>query len=479
LRAELRLGARRCAAPAVTCIGLLLACAPAAAQERITVPQAIDLAVAQNKELVRARLAIDSGRLNEADAATEFKTNVLPDIAYSDAGGERAVRYGVRSTTRLDWGTVVGVGLGAVTTRGASESQTRGSVRFELSQPLFRSFGPAVALEPMRLAASGSKSARRKYEQQKADLVLDVVQAYENILKLRQQVDADRESARRNDALYRITQAREGLGRTTRVDTLRAELLRGQALARLESGQERLASTQRDFAVLLGFAPDRVFDLQAAPLLELQIPPVEEAVGIALRNRLDYAQAIQDYEDASRAAELAGRRLTPDVRLTLSYDDFPALRTASGALPVSGPLLFLGVSSPTDFNLARERIAVDQAKIAEMSAAQSIELAKLSVARQVQQQLETYGKARAELKISEQNLVLATRRAKLAKALFDLGKTDNFSVADAEVAFLQAESQHFSSRADASLSGYRLSRALGKLVDAPEDLKPAPMGAAR
>jgi outer membrane protein TolC len=271
-----------------------------------------------------------------------------------------------------------------------------------------------------------------------------------------------------------VTQAREGLGKTTRVDSLRVELLRGQALARLEAGQERLTSAQRDFAELLGFPPDRVFELTPAPALELQVPGSEEAVKIALENRLDYAQAIQDYDDAVRGAILAGRRLTPDMRVTVSYDDFPSTATAFGSVPTGSPLWFVGISSPTDFNITKERVALDQAKVTQTSTSQAIDLIKLSIARQVQQQLEVYRKARAALTIADQNLVIATRRAKLAKSLFEFGRGDNFSVTDAEVAFLQAESQLFSARADTSITAYQLSRVLGKIVDVADDLKPGP-----
>jgi outer membrane protein TolC len=458
---------------------LLFAAGPIAAQERLDLPLAINYAVSQNKALARVRLSIDSGQLREADAAADFKPNILPDFASSRTAGQDAVRYGVRGTTKLDWGTVLNVGVGAVTVKGAGESQTRGSVRFEVQQPIFRNFGSSVAREPLLQAASDLRSARRKYELQKADLVLEVVQTYENILRIGQQVQADRESAKRNDDLYRVTQAREGLGKTTRVDSLRVELLRGQALARLEAGQERLTSAQRDFAELLGVPPDTVFELTPAPALELQVQGSEEAVKIALENRLDYAQAIQDYDDAVRGAILAGRRLTPDMRVTVSYDDFPSTATAFGSVPTGSPLWFVGISSPTDFNITKERIALDQAKVTQTSTSQAIDLIKLSIARQVQQQLEVYRKARAALTIADQNLVIATRRAKLAKSLFEFGRGDNFSVTDAEVAFLQAESQLFSARADTSITAYQLSRVLGKIVDVADDLKPGPEVPAR
>lgn len=452
----------------------LLFAVSSAAEEQLDIFQAIKHALAQNKSLAVARLSLDSGRLRVTEAEADFNINFVPDLSSSRTSDQTSIRYGVSGSTRLEWGTKINLGVGGVNVRDGGDSETRGSLRFELQQPIFRNFGRSVARDPVHQAESNYRGVRRKYELQKADLVLHVVRVYENILRLRRQAESDRESAKRNDALYRVTRAKEGAGKTTRVDTLRVELLRGQALARLETGQEHLASTQREFAELLGFPLEKTFELAPAPALDLRVTKLDEAVQIALTRRLDYAQVIEDYEDAARGAIIAGRRLAPDLRVTVSYDDDPTTTTAFGSVPTGSPLWFVGISSSTDFNLARERIALDQAKVTETAAAQSIDLVRRTITRQVQQQLEIYRKARAELDIAESNLAVAARRAKLATTLFELGRGDNFSVTDAEVALLQAESHLYSARADASISVYQLAHALGEIVETPDDLKPLP-----
>jgi outer membrane protein TolC len=298
-----------------------------------------------------------------------------------------------------------------------------------------------------------------------------VVQTYENILRLQYQLSADREAYRRQDALHRLTEAKELAGKTNSVDTLRVALLRGQAEARLEADAERLVSAQRDLTGYLGLPMDTSFDLQAENALELDLPTAAQAVDVALENRLDYIQAIQDYEDARRAARIAGRRTLPDVRLTVSYDDFPTTSTSFGSVPFGKPLWFVGLSVPTDYNLSRERIAVEQARIAEGSAEQAMAVLKTAIARQVMQQLQTYQRSLAELKIAERNLDLAERRAKVARAMFELGRGDNFSVTDAEVSLVQGESQLFAARTDASISAYQFARVLGQIVEVPAELK--------
>lgn len=310
---------------------------------------------------------------------------------------------------------------------------------------------------------------------QKADLVLDVVTTYENILRLKHQVRSDEESFKRMDALYRLTRAKEVLGRTTRIDTLRVELLRGQALFRLEADQERLSSLQRDLAELLGFPPDTVFDLKPTSLLEFDLPPSEEVVGTALKNRLDYAQVLQDHEDTVRGVHIAKKRLLPGLKLIARHEWVGQGPDFSDATRLDESIWFVGLSVDTDLNLTQERAAYGQARIEKASASETIKIIQLSIARQVLQRLQAYRRAQAEVKIAGRNFELTAARAKLARQLFELGRADNFSATDAEEAYLLAENQLLLAQAEASISGYRLSHASGTLIEAPLNLKPKPI----
>lgn len=449
---------------------LLLSLVPAVAQDYIDLSQAISLALSQNKDLIRSVLSVDAGELRQADASAEFNTNIRPDAMTSFSQGQNLLRYGPRVSKKLEWGTLLNVSSGVVS--DLTQGTNRVSVRFEIEQPIFRNFGSAIHREGILQANSAKQAARRKYELRKADIVLDVVKTYETILRLTQQVKADQESATRNNALYRVTKAKEGVGKTSRVDTLRVELLLGQAKLRLEASRERLGWAQRDFAELLGFPQGTVFEVRPAPVLELKIEDPARAIQVALANRLDYAQALQDQDDAARAVTIAEKKLMPDVRVVASYDDFASSPTAYGSIPLARQLWYFGLSSPTDYNFARERIGVEQAKVAQRTAFQTIDILSNSIAREVPQQLQAYRRAQAELTFAEQNFKLAQARAKLAKQRFALGRGDNFAVTDAEVAFLTAESALLSAQADASIGSYQLTRTLGTILEAPEDLKP-------
>ena len=477
VRVLTRKGTARRNVTGLAALFLIAGIGPAAAQESIDLSEAIQRALERNRELVRSALATGSSELRVTDARAEFQLRVRPEVTADVFGSDSFVGYGLLTSKKLTQGTELSLtGRVARLTNEFDEPDDmelhRGSVRVEIRQPLLRNFGSLVHREPMVQANSDLQRARRRFELQRTDLVLEVVRTYEEILRLEQRVRADNDSFERMDALYEVTEAKAAHGRTTRVDTLRVSLLRGEALARLETSQERLESTRQDFAELLGQPPDTVFELTQPALLDIDVPGPEEAVRTALANRLDYAQVLQDAEDSGRRLRIARRRFLPDLVLVAGHEWFGEDPSRSRAIQLDDNRWFVGLAAGTDLNLTRDRIAVGQAELNQSAVQQTVEIVELSIARQVQQQLLAYRRAQGELKISERNQELAENRLKVARRFFEMGRGDNFSVTDAEEAFLQSENRWLSSRAEASISGYRLFRALGNLLPAPQDLKP-------
>ena len=239
----------------------------------------------------------------------------------------------------------------------------RDDVRVEVSQPLFRYAGSWVNLNNLVHAESQVAAARRNIELKKTDLVLQVVQTYVEILRLGRQLDAERKSLKRSQGLLKLTRAREAQGHVSRVDTLRVELQRGQAESRVETIQAQLISAQLDFAELLGVEPGAVYALEQMPDLVMSPPPAETAIQIALSNRLDYAQVMQDYRDAERGVRVSRRYLLPDVKLVTRYEQFGEGSTSSEASDLSENTWFVGVQAATDLPMRKEQISYKQSVV--------------------------------------------------------------------------------------------------------------------
>ncbi len=443
---------------------------PGRTTETIDLSRAIKMALAQNRTLARSALGPSISALDMVRAETAFQLDVRPELYLDAEGGQTVAVGGLSASKKWPWGTRTSVQGFLAGTSGDGSALRQKTLQVEITQPLFRNFGPMVQREPIVQALHNYRTSLRALEIEKNALVLRVVESYESILQLERQVLVEQASADRMEKLVRLARAKEVLGRTTRVDTLRTELLRGQAQFRLESIQERLSFQQRDFAELLGTDPDTIFDLKPTVLLELNVPPLGEALRTALGNRLDYAQTLQDGADAARGVRIAGRSLFPGLNLVArkSWTAGDSLMAAS--TPVNQ--WSVGLSLDMSLNLKEERAALEQARLFNSSADLNTGIIELAIAREVNQQRAAYRRAQAELKIAERNKDLAASRRKLAQRLFDLGRSDQFSVTDAEETFLLAENQWLATRAEASLAGYRFLHVLGTLVETPQDLKP-------
>lgn len=443
----------------------------AVAQTNLDLPAAINMALAQNRDLAQRARSVNSAGLGLASANADFGFSLRPNGTAQQTQDTDTYGYGISLGKKFISGTEIEVGPRITQTETDDTSNRRTSWQVDFRQPLFRNFGPLVQAEPLIQARQRIRTANREYEQQKTALLLRVVEMFESLIQLERKIASNEASLQRLDKLYRLTRARERQGRATRVDTLRVDLRVGEAKSRLETSRERLSSQRRDFAELLGQPPDVVFNLTPPPLLDLDIPSTEEAVAVALSNRLDYAQVLQDYTDTVRGEKIARRGLWPDLSFVARYESYENSDIRING-DKKGDLWSVGLGGDTDLNQARERARLGQAILTRESARESVRIREFAITREVQQQTSAYKRALDELQIAERNRQLATQRARLARRLFEIGRGDNFSVTDAEEALTDAEDRSLGARADASVAGYSYLNTIGTLLDAPEELRP-------
>jgi outer membrane protein TolC len=340
---------------------------------------------------------------------------------------------------------------------------------------LFRNFGRLVNEEGITAASERLRAEERRWELQKADIVMEVVRSFETILRLQKQIDCDKAILERTDKLRELTRIRERQGRASPVDTLRIDLLYGQAQSRQETHTEELFSASRELAELLGFPPEQSIELTTTPLPDLEVPPMEAAIQASLSNRLDYAQSLDDYRSLQRQVKLARRKLEPDLTLVAANQYYDQDNRFSDSTDLNNSLWTVGLAGQMDLLQHRNKTSVSTAKVDVQSAWEAICIKRRTLAREVQQAVSAYRQVRAEFTIAGRNYEAAQSRAELARRLFEMGRGDNFAVSDAENAFVEAESTLLSTRARICIAGYNLFRIMGILTEAPLSLKPNPL----
>lgn len=445
-----------------------------AALQDITLEQAMADALKNNRDLRMASLSLDSGAVGLARARSDFKVTARPEIK-ADASGDRVSdSYGLTVSKKTVFGTEARIGGQATVEKpdGDSPDVHRNTLVVEVEQPLLRKLGRLVNEEPLVQAENSVKTLRREVEMRKADLVVQVAETHEELLKLQRQVEYEKKTLERMSGFRKLTRTREKQGRATRVDSLRADLKEGNAQSRMNALQESLKSLRLAFAELLGAAASTAYWAVPAPRLAVSATNEAFAVATALKCRLDYAQILQDLEDARRGVTIARRNLLPDLKMISRYEKIGEGATASDASRLDDHVWFVGLALSSDLPLRNETLAADEAGIRLESAELKTDALRSAIARQVRQALLAYNRLQEERVLAERNHAVANDRVRLSRRLFEMGKGDNFSVSDAEEELRQAEDQMLSAQADASVAVYRLKRVLGTLMDYPPDLAP-------
>ena len=460
--------------PLAAALALAAAATGAAAGDvlPLTLEDAIARALEHNRQLVKGALDLQGYRL-AADRARETVRGIQIKPAGSVGAGSdsETARAGLAAEATGPYGTrVSAAAIAQQIDVDAAPTLRRGEIRLEIEQPLFRNFGPLVRNEPLVAANETLLAARRAWERDRSALAVAVAELFENLIYLRHQIAGDEAFADRLERLYALADARERQGRATRTEVLRMDLQRGEAALRLETERAQLAVQFQEFAELLGLPLETAFRLAPPDLLDLGDSAAERALAVALDQRPDVAQALQDVATADRQALLARRNLLPDLRLTARQSTFGEGEDWSDAGRFDQDDWFVGLVADVDLNLRGARLDVARAEIDVEARRQVADIVCNRLALEVNSAWSAYRRTRAALELAARNRELAANRAELARALFDAGRASADSVSDAEADGRAAELAELAARRDASVAAYRLLHALGTLVPAPREI---------
>ena len=434
---------------------------------------AISIALSKNKKLTSALLAIKSELINVEDAKLPFEFRIQPGISVSTDGDKNDAGAEFSVSRKLVWGTEVKLSAGGGYERGDDYTNLyRGTLKVEFSQPLLRSAGKEVNLESLIRAENRVREAQRLLEMQKMDVIVAVVESYMNLLQFKQEMISAEKALERMKKLFQLTGAKERMGTATRTDTLRAELQLRQTDSSFRELKERYDAKMRDFNELLGVELTNVFNLAPVPVFEGQLPEYDMAVNIALSNRLDYAQQLQELEDAVRGVSISKNSLLPDLDVFFKYE-YSGEGPDGYRLKSYDSIWFAGLRMQTELGRSAQKIEFKRAVNEKEIASNRVEILKISIMKQVAQQLSECRRTIEQVVLARQNLEVASVRLALARKMFEIGRGDLFTVTDAESAFLDAERKFFIEQSGVIVAYYRLRRILGTLLEVPASLKPA------
>jgi outer membrane protein len=316
--------------------------APAPASLRLTVDEAVKMALDKNVDLAAARLDPQIGDTRVAAAAGAFRPSFTTAVNRNNqlappssflvpiATRTDAVTSTIGLAQKLPWfGTSYNLSWSATHTSSNSFLNSynpllQSGLGFSVSQPLLRDFRIDPARQQLATSQTNRDIADTRLRETVVHTTASVKAAYWNLVSAHANVDARQSALALAQELVRVNKAKVDVGQSPPLDLVSAQ-------AEVAADQEQLIVAEtavkqsEDRLRLLVFDPtDRAswnVQIQAvdSPPVGTMAPDLEAAVTTALRDRTDLQRARKDIENAQINAKFTGNQRLPDVRVAAAY----------------------------------------------------------------------------------------------------------------------------------------------------------------
>ncbi len=438
---------------AVTVVVLATLASPAAAQapRPVTLVEALTLAAQKNHGLRVAAVEVKIARAQLAQAEAAKSGQVTLSASYTRVN-ERA-----GSSMVIPPGTIPGITYPIVITLPAPDPNIY-SAAITYQIPLHT--GGRIESQ-IGLAQANLRGAEAALERTKQQLILDVKQAYFQVLLAQAGVEVAARAVTAADENLRVARARVAAGVSPRFDEVQAEV----SLANARQGQIRarnsLALAQHGLNGLMVLPLDTVLQ----PRETMTVVPIRGDSAALVRRALDGRPELIEHrariDMALAAIEIARAGSRPMVALSggPSYGNpgGSSVTTTGWTVTISATLsLFDGGLTAQRVREAEAR--VEQLREAEAQLRQGIEM-------EVRRALLNLSSAAEEMAAADKAVELAQEGLRIANVRFAAGVSTNLEVVTAQASLSQAEGNRIQALFNVNLARAQLERAVGGAVE--------------
>ncbi len=433
------------------------------AQQPITLEQAIELSLKNNKDIEVARIQIES----DAAALRQEKAALFPtlglstginysDDAFLDGPLQQSIDNAIADGATEEEAEAAFGGIGS--TASTSSFTFNGSLT--LNYDIFTS----------GLRGASIRAAEKTLQNTELQLEVIVEEArqetssnYYNLQNADAQVEISKAAVEDAAQTLKDAQLLERAGLGTRFDVLRAEVELSQAQQSLSTAKANQNIARRQLAETLSVSHDT--DLSTADAIEEAGEwemELEETIVQAFKNRAELEQFLLQKEINEEQRTIALSSIRPTVSATASYsanddfeDSFDTSDTYSAGLTLQWQLFDGGAAS------AGARQAEKGAEIAETSFANERNEIRFAVEQaffQLKSNQSNIGTATKEVELAEESL-------RLARLRFQAGVGTQTDVIEAQTQLTTARGDLLSSITDYNLSYVSLQREVSNTSD--------------
>ncbi|MGE3955342.1 MAG: TolC family protein [Vicinamibacterales bacterium] len=457
----------------------------ASAPLRLSVDQAVAMALQDNADLAADRLDPQIGDTRVAAASGLFKPTLASSVnrnnqlappsslLFPTATRNDVVTSNVGLNQRLPWfGTTYAVGWDTSHTTSNAFLNSfnpllRSGLSFQVSQPLLKDLFTDAARANLSISRTNRTIADTRLRESVVRTTAAVKAAYWNLVSARANVDARQAALRLAEELMRVNKAKVDVGQSPPIDLVSAQAEVASNQEQLIVAETAVKQSEDRLRVLIFDAARRdvwnvALEPTDAPPLATQAIDVDGAVSAALRDRADLERARRDIENAGIALKLAGNQKLPDVRLNASYQasglggteilragGFPGTIVGNGQVISFGSILnqlfrsdyptwAVGVSVSYPIGQSAEEANQARSRLEATQAGQRLRSAEGRVIQQVRDAAWKVEMNARRLETVRAVRELAEQRRDVEQKRFDVGMSTSFLVIQAQRDLAQA-----------------------------------------
>lgn len=293
-------------------------------------------------------------------------------------------------------------------------------------------------------------------------VIAEVARTYFELRGEQNQLEVARQNVRNQQDTLQYTNARLDAGRSTELDTSRAQAQLSTTLSTIDPLMAAVSRSIHRLSVLTGRDPNALQDLLSPPK-DLPALPQITAVGDPaelLRRRPDIRVAERQLAASTALVGVAIGDLFPKVTFNGSFGygaaTLSGLGTSASRSYVIGPSI-----SWAAFDLGRVHAQVAGARARTDQALAQYQKTVLQALEETENSLVTHARTRDELVHAADAAEASAAAAKLARIRYEGGLVDFLEVLDAERTQLQAEDKLAQTRTDTATSLIAVYKALG------------------
>jgi len=433
----------------------------------ITLDQAINIALGANRGIIFSANTVANSELSLEAAESEFDVKLVPTVgtSVSDAGSASDTESNVNVEAVVEKKFTFGPrgSIGPRVVRSDSGEYTTG-IGVSLNIPLFKGFGREYNLNWVDTSSYSLRYSRRSYYLKRDRTVVDTVWAVYDIVQQEHLEKLYRTQVEMYKGHAKTAMVKEKAGLASATDVYRAKISIKDAEDNLSRTQKSLADAKDRLKLILAISLST--DIQATAPIEYEpvILKQEQAIEIALANRMELRQARDSMDEAIRKSRIVKHSLWPDFNLIMDYERAGISEDFSQSMDFEENTWSVSLTGGTSWPRTAEKAAFSQSLISIKTERLRLELTCDEIQREVRGQLEELKEAENSINIRQEQIKTAEGKLALAKIKFRHAMADNFDVIESETELGDAKVNLLTARTEYIVGTYKMRSVLGTLI---------------